>query len=157
MVRRDISFEMRLSASDKDCITILEELQIGSVSARDLGHRNAVLRSSGLASSSLSSWKPSSRSRLNLRSEYSLLIDLSRRSRLCASALNPTNPSPSSSSNRLPSPSPSPSLYRPPGARHAEGRIYRTIASDIRDRREEVCCDMVSRGRYCAYLWRWRR
>jgi hypothetical protein len=126
--------------------------------ARKPAHRNAALRSSCPPSSSLSSWKPSSRSRLSLRSEISFSLDLSRSSLLCASMSKPTNPSPSSSSNKLPSPSAAP--YRPGGGHpksHTDGRKIREKASDIRERMEDVCCEMVSSGRYCAYLWRcWR-
>jgi hypothetical protein len=129
-----------------------------SAARKKPAHRNAALRSSRPPSSSLSSWKPSSRSRLSLRSEISFSLDLSRRSLLCVSMSKPTNPSPSSSSNKLPPPSVA--LYRPRGGQpksHTDGRKTRKKASDTRERMEDVCWDMVSSGRYCAYLWRcWR-
>lgn len=123
--------------------------------SRNASHCKAVLRSSGLSSSSLSSWKPSSRSRLNLRSECWMSLDLPSCSCLCVSTTKPTNPSPSSSSNRPPS-TPT-ALYRPPRNRpsdHAEGQRNRAKVREIREPREEECCDMVSSGKYCAYLWR---
>lgn len=103
----------------------------------------ACSRPSG-SSSSLSSIKPSSRSRLRRLSASAAVLRRRSRASLRAAFMSmPTISSPSSSSMLILSWS-----AKCAPRRHDDGRKKRITASAMRSRSESVCADMVWRGRY---------